>query len=202
LDPNDPGFVLFDDSAANLGNSVRGSFEMRFRGDCAAAGATVVIRGRFETSLRDGQSSFLDSAFLCALFRLYIWALELSSASGAVQVTVDGSLLPGDSPLNGAKYSREEDRLSVSFFGETGYFTLTVQAPRQGPNPVGQATLTLDGNDCMYELEGGEVMLDQLDASTSWLAGSFTVNLRKSMWSEGECPPRTVTGLFAGPSCR
>ncbi|MDX9721449.1 MAG: carboxypeptidase regulatory-like domain-containing protein, partial [Myxococcota bacterium] len=206
LDPERPSWIRFEQAFQTPGDAVKAQFELNFLGDCAPENATVSIQGRIDTTVREGGGiSFTDPTqaylFMCSLFSMYIWALDLNTPDGALTLLVDGLLAPSSNPLSGARYARESDALQLSFYGDALMFTMNVKQPAVGSSPAEYGSLSLTDSECLYTLSSGGVEIDTFQPSDGWLSGRFNARFEKSPYSEGECPPREVSGQFGAPVC-
>jgi len=107
--------------------------------------------------------------------------------------------------MNTASYSWENDRLSMTLYGQTQTLNLTVETPKVGTNPVTYATFMEEGSDCLYEVTQGTLTLDPFTApdAVEWLTGAFSFTVTKSQWSsETNCPDHAITGQLGAAVCR
>ncbi len=200
---------------ANAGDPVRGQFRFTYGPECAPANASLTLSGRFDTVLRDAQG-FMPSvydpeapeyqAWLCGFYDLFVWAKSVASFwEGAIQVYVDGAAVVSESePYATARYSFDNDQLSLSYYGGDTNVSATVDRPVSGTNEVTNGSLMFNGSDCYYEVASGTVVLADFGGGTSdtWFTGSLDVQYTKASYAQGDCPDHTVTGQFGAAVCR
>jgi hypothetical protein len=209
------GWIKLDNGFANAGDRVKGSLAVNFAAECAAPQASLNIQASFDSILRDSSGLTpigTDPASLeiweCSLFDLMSWATAVNAqgmSTGAVQVAVDGVPLTGTDPVSLSRYSWSTDRLQITYYGDTGSFSATVDHPVSGANPVASASLYLDNNsDCYLTMSAGTVTLPSFGGAdtTRWLTGSLVVDFAASPLSSGTtCPAVKATGQFGVPVC-
>jgi hypothetical protein len=208
------GQIAFSTGFANPGDPVKGSLTLTFGANCAAPSASLTVQATIDTVLQDAMGlmpTVLDpnapafKAWECSLFSL----MSLTTAgfsTGAVEVSVDGVPMAGSNSLTSAEYSWTEDQLQISYYGDTGLFSATVDHPQIGANAVSSATYSDDSaSGCWFTLGQGTVTLPNFAGadSTRWMTGSFEVDFTGTNVGSAtaSCGTPKATGQFGAPVC-
>jgi hypothetical protein len=207
------GWIKLDQGFANAGDRVKGSFALSFGADCAASRASLNIQASFDSILRDSASpTTTDPATTkigqCSRFDQLSSAIASNSqglSTGAVQVVVDGTPMVDKNALITSQYLWITDQMKISYFGDGGYFSATVDHPTGGVNKATGASLSLrDRGDCYMTMKAGTVTIPSFGGAdaTRWVTGSFANDFEYSPDGSGSnSVPVKATGQFGGPVC-
>jgi hypothetical protein len=127
-------------------------------------------------------------------------------SKGAVQVAVDGVPMAGSSPISSSQYLWINDQLQISYYGDTGLFSATVDHPKLGVNAMTSAMVS-DNNasDCWFTLKTGTVTISDFAGaeSTRWMTGSFVADFTgiNTGTSAIVCGSPKAVGQFGAPVC-
>ncbi len=213
--PIGSGQIRFDGGFANVGDPVKGSFVLSLVPGCAPKGASLNLKGTFDTTVHASPSTVPDFSggvdspafkyWKCSMFDLFVTVTTMQYFEGAIQMTVDGVMAATEAnPLDTAKYEWEQDSLTLAFYGKDTTLSLSVEHPVAGENLVTYGTLFFADSECYYQPAGGKVVLVAFNGAETdrWLTGTFDIQFTAAAGSVGNCPDRLVEGQFGAPVCR
>ena len=149
--------------------------------------------GLLPTSYDPNSKSF--EAWTCSMFGLMSLTTQ-GFSKGAVQVAVDGVPMAGSNSLNSSQYLWTDDALQITYYGDTGLFSATVNHPKLGVNDMASAMYSDDAaSDCWFTLKTGTVTITDFSGaeSTRWMTGSFAVDFTgTNTGSAGTTCPRPL----------
>ena len=208
------GQIMFSSGFANSGDSVKGSLTLTFGANCAAPSASLTVQATIDTTLLDYMGLLPTSydpnsksfeAWTCSMFGLMSLTTQ-GFSKGAVQVAVDGVPMAGSNSLNSSQYLWTDDALQITYYGDTGLFSATVNHPKLGVNDMASAMYSDDAaSDCWFTLKTGTVTITDFSGaeSTRWMTGSFAVDFTgTNTGSAGTtCGSPKAIGQFGAPVC-
>jgi hypothetical protein len=209
------GQITFSSGFANVGDPVQGTLKLTFSANCAAPSASLTLEGTIDTVLSDAMgllpTSFSDpnsptfKAWECSLFGLMSLTTQ-GFSTGATQVAVDGVPLSGSNPLSSTEYLWTKDQLQISFYGDTGFVSLSIDHPQLGVNSVISGSYNDDNlKDCFFTVKTGTVTITDFAGAeaTRWMTGSFDIAFSELDFgtTNPACGTPHAVGQFGAPVC-
>ena len=206
------GQITFSTGFANVGDPVKGSLSLTFGANCAAPSASLTVQATIDTVLQDSMGLMPTTydpkslrTWMCSVFGLMSLTTQ-GFSKGAVQVAVDGVPMAGSTPLNSCEYLWTEDQLQITYYGDTGLFSATVNHPKLGVNSVTSAMYSDDSaSSCWFTLKQGTVTISDFAGaeSTRWMTGSFDIDFSGTDTGGGSttCGSPKAIGQFGAPVC-